>query len=162
MHYQFSKLHGNYFSYITKRTRWWICTSHCSLTFQCGLLLVPSYMCLDFRGTFAYSNLFWVATMWLKWFSLCTSHRGSRSSAGPSLLAWMWKMNPKWVCMCFTPSTCPTFLFATFFSMTIWPTDLVCFLGALQRPHHTVAQTNKRRAVDLLSAPEDFKGSYWF
>ena len=57
-----------------------------------------------------------------------------------------------------TYQTCFKFDFCLSDCSRVWPSGLVCFLGSLQRPHHPLAQTGQRRAVDLLSAAEKFKG----
>lgn len=40
----------------------------------------------------------------------------------------------------------------------IWPLGLVCFSGSIQGSHHSLAQTNQRCVVGLLSASEKTQG----
>lgn len=116
MHCQFSKLLGNYYSYMTEEIKWWVSERY----IQLDLVMLPLVFVNHIAAILCITQRFE---------KLCRAILASMEVENePKVSLWMFdKLKcsfPLCYCECISPS------------------GMVCFLGSLKRPHHSLAQTN--------------------
>lgn len=154
MHFQFSKSPGSCYLYMIKEINW--CVYTCKESGYWNVNVIHAYF-----GALLVAS-FWSIVGWTFATILSTTQRFEKLCR--AILASMEVENESKVSFYFF-SNCHTDCIPYFF-WSNWPCSffspwgLVCFLGSLQRPHHFLAQTDKRCAVDLLSETQNFKSQY--